>query len=160
MRDVSSIFDHFRISAWTIWNTAFWPLPDLRNWDSVDRFDGIQRALFDSLVLVRVDREWPVENIFRAAMPFFHVVPKHDTQIMIQNPRSDRQTGYWDHPVKQIKPGDAELHFIAYFDWDRMDYADLRYYRAQITKFEVHSGLVGREVLIETSDAKILVSDE
>jgi A/G-specific adenine glycosylase len=34
--------------------------------------------------------------------------------------------------VNQIKPGNAELLFIAYFDWNRLDYADLRYYRVKI----------------------------
>ena len=46
MKDVSDVFDHYRNSARAIWNTAFWPDADLRNWDSVDSFDEIQRILF------------------------------------------------------------------------------------------------------------------
>ena len=160
MRDVSDIFDHYREAARAIWNTGFWPLPELRDWDSIDRFDQIQRILFDSLILVRIDKDWPIESIFRTPIPFLRVVPRHHVPIMIQNPRSDRQTGYWDHPVNQIDPDDAELHFIAYFDWDQMDYVDLRYYRAEIAKFEAHSELVGREVLIDRFHAKTFLSDE
>jgi hypothetical protein len=51
MRDVIGILDHYRVSARGIWNAAFWPDAELRNWDSVDRFDDIQLILFSELVL-------------------------------------------------------------------------------------------------------------
>jgi hypothetical protein len=72
VKDVSSIFDHYRVSARVIWNTAFWPDPDFRNWDSIDQFHEIERLLFQELVLAKLDREWPLHNIFRDAIPFFH----------------------------------------------------------------------------------------
>jgi hypothetical protein len=31
MKDITAIFDHYRVSARSIWNSAFWPDPDLRN---------------------------------------------------------------------------------------------------------------------------------
>jgi hypothetical protein len=49
MTDVTPIFDHYRVSARSIWNTAFWPDPELREWDYVDEFTSIERILFDSL---------------------------------------------------------------------------------------------------------------
>jgi hypothetical protein len=42
-------------------------------------------------------------------------------------------------PVKLVKPKEAELLFIAYFDWDHMDCIDLRYYRVKISTFDAHS---------------------
>ena len=69
--DVSSIFDHYRMSARTIWNTAFWPDQDFRNWDSIDQFHQIEKLLFQELVLAKVDREWPLQDIFRNTIPFF-----------------------------------------------------------------------------------------
>jgi len=158
MKDVSGVFDHYRVSARTIWNTAFWPDADFRNWDSVEQFYEILRILFRELVLGKVDKDWPLHDIFEIAMPFFHVVPSHDVPIMIQNPRSDRQRGYWDHPVNRIKPAEAELHFLAYFDWNRMDYADFRYYHVEIASFDAHPELVGREALIERQHASIQIT--
>jgi hypothetical protein len=54
VKDVSSIFDHYRMCARAIWNTAFWPDQDFRNWDSIDQFHQIEKLLFQELVLAKV----------------------------------------------------------------------------------------------------------
>jgi hypothetical protein len=79
---------------------------------------------------------------------------------MIQSPRPGTPTGYWDDPVNLVKPGQAELLFIAYFDWNQMDYIDLRYYRVKIASFDAKSELVGREALIERQNAAVHLVDE
>ncbi len=157
MKDVSGIFDHYRMSARAIWNTAFWPDHDFRNWDSIDQFHQIEKLLFQELVLAKVDRNWPLQDLFGKAISFFQIVPSlvHGTPIMIQNPRPGAPTGYWDDPVKLVKPEEAEMLFIAYFDWNEMDYIDLRYYRVKITSFDTHPEVVGREALIDRQHATI-----
>jgi hypothetical protein len=161
MKDVSGVFDHYRISARSIWNMAFWPDADLRNWDSAEQFDEIQRILFRELVLEKLDRDWPLRDIFETPITFFHVVPRSkDVPIMIQNPRPGVPRGYWDHPVKGVSPGEAEMHFLGYFDWNRMDYADFRYYHVTIARFDAHAELVGREALIERMNADIYLAGE
>jgi hypothetical protein len=75
MTDVTHIFDHYRISARSIWNTAFWPDPEFREWDYVDEFTSIERILFDSLVLAKLDITFPTDEIFRVPMPLFQVNP-------------------------------------------------------------------------------------
>jgi len=157
MKDVSIVFDHYRSSARAIWNTAFWPDPDFRNWDSIDQFHEIEKLLFQELVLAKMDREWPLCDLFVNAIPFLQVVPSiaHGTPIMIQNPRPSAPTGYWDDPVGLIEPRQADLLFIAYFDWNEMDYIDLRYYRVKIASFDAHPELVGREALIERQHATV-----
>lgn len=160
VEDISSIFDHYRMSARAIWNTAFWPDVDFRNWDSLEQFNEIQKLLFAELVLAKTGREWPPQNLFKNAIPFFHIIPRGHEPIMIQNPRSEVATGYWDHPVNSIKPGQAELQFIAYFDWNRMDYAELRYYHVKIANFEAQPELVGREALIDREHAAVHLTNE
>ena len=161
MKDISSLFDHFRVCARAVWNTAFWPDSDLRTWDSVDQFDEIQRILFSELVLGKIGRDWPAGNIFQTSIPFFRVVPINDVcPIMIQNPRSGKTIGYWDHPVNRIGPGEADLHFLAYFDWNRLDYVDFRHYRVIIAKFDGQPDLVGREALIDTQHASVFLADQ
>jgi hypothetical protein len=162
VKDISSIFDHYRVSARAIWNAAFWPDPDFHNWDSIDQFHEIERLLFQELVLAKLDREWPLQDIFRNAIPFFRIVPtiRDGTPIMIQNPRPGAPTGYWDDPVNIVKPEEAELIFIAYFDWNKMDYIDLRYYHVKITSFDGHPELVGREALIERRCAAVHLMSE
>lgn len=161
MRDVSSIFDHYRISARAIWNTAFWPDAEFRNWDSVDQFDEIQRILFCELVLAKLGREWPTLDVFRISVPFLRVVPSIDpAPIMIQNPRPDKPTGYWDHPLNRISPGEAEMHFLRYFDWNRLDYADFRYYLVKIARFDTKPELAGRQALIDRQHASVRMVEE
>jgi hypothetical protein len=161
-KDVSGIFDHYRMSARAIWNTAFWPDPDFRDWDSINQFHEIEKLLFQELVLAKVDREWRLQDLFKNTIPFFRVVPslEHGTPILIQSPRPGAPTGYWDDPVNLVKPRQAELLFIAYFDWGQMDYIDLRYYRVKIASFDAHTELVGREALIERQHAAIFLKKE
>ncbi len=144
----------------TVWNTAFWPDPDFRNWDSLEQFDEIRRILFGELVLGKVGRKWPLRSLFENALPFFQITPSFERPIMIQNPRPEAASGYWDHPVNRIKPGLAELLFISYFDWNEMDYADLRYYRVKIASFAAHPELVGREALIERQHCAVHLVNE
>lgn len=162
VKDVTNIFDHYRVSARAIWNTAFWPDQDFRNWDSIEQFHEIEKLLFQELVLAKVDREWPLQSLFKSAIPFFHIVPSivHGTPILIQKPRQGAPSGYWDDPVNLVKPGQAELLFTAYFDWNEMDYLDLRYYRVKIASFDTHSELVGRDALLERQNAAIQLISE
>ena len=53
MEDVSEVFDHYRMSARSVWNAAFWPDRDFRDWNSAERFQEIERILFDQLVLFK-----------------------------------------------------------------------------------------------------------
>lgn len=156
MRDVTGILDHYRVSARGIWNAAFWPDAAFRNWDSVDRFDEIQRILFSELVLGKLERDWPIEDVFRIPILFLRVVPSGESMpIMIQNPRPDRPRGYWDYPQNRISPGEAEMNFLAYFDWNQLDYVDFRYYRVKIARFDAKSELIGREALIDREHASV-----
>src|SRR5271156_5800342 len=95
VNDISRIFDHYRKSAREIWNTAFWPDQDFRNWDSIEQFREIETLLFRELVLAKLDKEWPLQNVFQTAIPFFHVIPSipHGTPILIQKPRAGAPTG-------------------------------------------------------------------
>jgi hypothetical protein len=52
------------------------------------------------------------------------------------------------------------MHFIGYFDWNRLDYRDFRYYLVKIAKFDTKSELVGREALIEREHASVCVVEE
>ena len=156
MKDVSNVLDHFRVSSRSVWNTAFWPDAHFRNWDSAEQFDEVQRILFSELVLAKLEKECPVHDIFQIPIPFLQIVPSSESvPIMIQNPRPGRPSGYWDHPVKQITTGEAELHFLEYFDGNRLDYLDFRYYKVQIARFNARPELVGQEALIDRQYALV-----
>jgi hypothetical protein len=62
--------------------------------------------------------------------------------------------------VREIKSGEAELHFTAYFDWNSMDYSDFRYYRVRIASFSTHPELAGRAALLERQDFSVYLARE
>lgn len=78
---------------------------------------------------------------------------------MIHKPRGGDRNRYWDDPVNRIAPSEANLRFVDYFDWDRMNYSDLRYYQVQIEAFPSKPHLVGRDALIEHGCAKVMTAE-
>jgi hypothetical protein len=155
MKDVTAIFDHYRVSVRSIWNTAFWPDPELRDWDSVDQFRSVEKILFDALVLTKLDKVIPPEDVFRKPISFLSVTASSPSvPIMIQCPRPEKPIGYWDDPIDRLTPG-VEMHFLSFFDWNELDYRDLQYYRVSIARFDEHPHLIGREALISRHYAKV-----
>jgi len=159
MQDVTAIFDHYRVSTRSVWNTAFWPDPDFRNGDSFEPFQSVERILFDALVLAKLDKEIPADDIFRKPIPFFRVAPSSPSvPIMIQRPST--QNSYWDDPVDRVTAGKVEMHFLAFFDWNQMDYRDFEYYRVWIATFDEQPHLAGREALIKRGYVNVLLAEE
>lgn len=158
MRDVTQLFDHYRISARAVWNTAFWSQTELRNTESWDRFERVKESLFEALVLARLRDEGSLPQGRLVSLPVFHVAPRVRAPIMVSRPRVGDPKLHWDDPLSRISPSDADLHFLDYFDLGRMRYADFQYYRVRIAQFEAHPDLVGRDALIERLHASVLVA--
>ena len=160
LTDVTAVFDHYRVSARSIWNNAFRPDPEFREGFYIGQFEWIAKILFDTLVLTRLDMEFSSEDLFHKPIPFFKVtLASGASPIMIENPRPGDGNGYWDDPVKQITK-DVEMQFINFFDWDQIGVLDFRYYRVHIAKFDERPHLVGRRALLETIYAKVFFADE
>src|SRR5262249_35210292 len=141
----------YRNAARSVWNSAFWSQRDLRTWDSWEQFEAIKKILFQALVISRLGTD---AKTFRVVPNSFRI------PIMIRKPREgeQRHTNYWDDPVKEIKSGEAELHFVDYFDWNPIDHNDFQYYRVGIAAFPSQPHLVGREALVQHLHGKVFVS--
>jgi len=150
MRDITELLDHYRNTARSIWNAGFWSQPELRNWDSWDQFEQIKNLLFSALVVERLEQV----ECHTASTPLphlvIHVLPAHSESvpILIHRPREGDRNTYWDDPVREVSGADADLHFLDFFDWDKMNYIDFQYYRVRITAFASQPQLVGREALV------------
>ncbi len=156
MREISELMDHYRDSARHVWNTAFWPFPERRNWDARAQFDQIKTLLFKSLV---VSSLVDTACCDLASLPdvTLRVVPRAGgpVPIMIEHPRAGDRNHYWDDPVREVEASAVELHFLDYFDWDSLAIADFRYYRVRIAAFPTQPRLAGREALLEYSHAGV-----
>jgi hypothetical protein len=124
------------------------------------RFRSLERILFDALVLAKLNKVIPVEDIFRKPIPFFSVAAAFPSiPIKIQCPRPEAPSGYWDDPIDRVTPA-VELRFLEFFDWNQLDYRDLQYYRVSISRFDEQPHLVGREAPIERQYVKALLVEE
>ncbi len=156
--DVTDVMNYYRIIARSLWNFGFWPLPELRNWDSRDQFDQVKALLFKAFVEARV-AEGHLCNLTNVPEHKYVVVPSvpGPVPVMIHRPREGDHNWYWDDPVDRLRPSDAELHFMDYFDWDDMNYAEFRYYRVCIVDFPLQPHLAGRQALLEHHLARVYV---
>lgn len=157
--DVTELFDHYRVTARNVWNSAFSPYPELRSWDALDQFRKVAELLFDALVIRRLcagQRSADAPALTRCA---FRVVPRDPAvpvPIMINKPRAGDRNRYWDDPVNQVSESDAHLEFLDYFDWDELSRVDFQYYRVRIMAFPSQAHLVGREALLEHQHGRVL----
>lgn len=146
---VTDIFQRYRISGRLIWNLFFLPDVQLATWDGRDDFERIKTLLFESLVLRKLSLD--------ASAAQFVVIPRAQggIPVQIEQPRKGDQNHYWDHPISVLKPGEAILDFLDYFDWDPLGCIDFKYVRVRIRQFPIQEDLVGREALLEAEHVDI-----
>jgi hypothetical protein len=151
--------DHYRDVARSVWNTGFWAQADLQTWDARSQFEQIKKLLFKALVVARLEKGHCCDLNILPEDNKFLVVPSTSgpAPIMIHRALEGDRNHFWDDPVRQVEASEAELHFLDYFDWNDMSYADFHFYRARIAAFPSQPHLVGREALMEHSHAKVFV---
>lgn len=160
MKDVTSIFKNYRECARHLRNTYFPAKGSFEEaWDIIDDFKEIDGQLFQSLVLKKL-KPFTWEKLFKEPIPFLQILPSSPTIPILINRPSDDRNWYWDDPINSLSQGDAELHFIGFFDWDQIEQPDWEYYRVRIFGFSKHSRLVGRDALIKTNHANVLFKDD
>jgi hypothetical protein len=163
MDDVTPLFSTYRECVRHLWNTYFRPIAEpTQDWDVRDEFDAISLSIFSSLVSQPLSasdhRLAPAWSADPAPLPCFRIVPaiEHGTPILIN--RDLPRSGYWDHPVSRVRPGDIELHLLRFFDFDQMGCRDYEYLEVVVHASPTYPEILGRAALIEFSHAKILFS--
>lgn len=126
-----------------------------------DKFDRICTMLFSSLVLDPIDKSSYKKSHSYEKSPnpldILNIVPSCETGVPIQINRDIKPSAYWDYPLKMIKPNDADLKFIDFFDFDVLGIRDFEYYLVRINDSVIDSELKGRNALIKTSDANVIL---
>jgi len=134
-------------------------LPTKPDWDQSDRFQDIAVILFSSLIAVPLGAEKDQLSPDYVASPNrlndFHVIPVSEYGVPININREKERSGYWDHPLQQIRPGEADLRFLKYFDFDMLGFRDFYYYQVRIIGSDKYPDIIGRDALITTVHAKI-----
>ncbi len=167
MKDISLLVNKYRETVRHLWNTSFFVGDELSDYsqDTLDYFQRIDQLLFSSLVLEKIglqafEKEYDRE-ILSKPLEFIHVVPSAEDGVQILINRSGPPaTGYWDDPINRVKPLEVDLRFLGYFDWNPYGHLNLQYYRVRIMACLPHPHLVGRDALLETSNARVLFDDK
>lgn len=159
MKNITTLLQWYRESVRNLWNTTFMSrqFPKI-NFDTVDRFREIQDVLFTELVLCELGQQTFKRSTTAEPFEFLRVVPLDcgEIPISIERPSSDGNK-YWDDPVTRVMASDIDLRFIAYFDWNELDFRDLKFYRCRIVAFPRNPHLVGRDALLEVSYGNVLL---
>jgi hypothetical protein len=165
-RDITELMEHYRETARHLWNTGYrWLEATPDTFLLVEDFEAIAPQLFRTFVLeelrfLRVPAE-PVprtETGDRALTSAFRVVPAGCGMDILIN-RETPRCGYWDDPVNRVEPGEAELQFFEYFDYDVQGLRDFEYYEVLILRFDRHPHLVGRNALVRVRHSRVLLDE-
>ena len=151
--DVTKTFETYREASRHLRNT-FFSTRESGDWDVIEDFDAVDKVLFDRLVLGRILPNGGTIEDVAIRMNKFLIEPS-GVGLSAMISRDAPASGYWDHPVGTLLPGEAELAFREYFDWDKHGLIDLRYYRVTVISSSKYPEIQGHDALIETIHAKI-----
>jgi hypothetical protein len=152
VKDVTEIFETYRECARHIRNTYFSTRAS-KDWNTIEDFEEVDDILFKKIIIDRVINSYSSHFKEIIENNTFLIVPNGSRMpLMISR---EKTGGYWDYPIEYLEPGDAEIAFRRYFDWDQHGLIDYRYYYGVILSSSKYPELAGHEVLIETIYGRI-----
>jgi len=164
MQDVTNHFSNYRECVRHLWNLYFRSIAETHSsWDVRDEFDEISRTIFSSLILrelgIRDTALAPASSAEPETLRGFRVIPRTEHGVPILINRDLPRSGYWDHPISQVRPQDVELHLFRFFDFDELGFRDFRYYEVLIQASATYPEIVGRVALIECEYAFVFQNE-
>ena len=156
--DITTRISRYREATRHLWNTAFHS--EEVDWDLRDGFSRVATELFTALVLEPLEAaDQRLPEMFEAdpqPLRRIAVEPSSDRVGILVN-RHTRSSGDWDDPVNVLRRGEAEVRFVAFFDWNQLALRDFQYVLVRILSWPEHAHLVDRFALIEFSSARFLL---
>ena len=172
MKDVTARLGSYRECVRHLWNGYFLEAAATSSdkWALRDGFDDACSILFGSLVaeplgvaaahdgreILSRGRD-PVARVIE----WLHVVPKAapaGVPIMINRDR-EKDSGYWDHPVRRVSATEVSLRFMRWYDFDELGFRDLKYLLVRVASAS-REDIVGRAALIECEYSDVFLDEE
>jgi hypothetical protein len=69
------------------------------------------------------------------------------------------QRRYWDYPVKIMKPGESDMCFVDFFNFNTTGSRDYELCRVRIVASTVYPDIVGHDALLAWNDVRVLIDD-
>jgi hypothetical protein len=140
-----------------IWNDYFLSRPIVRDPDAHVLFNDAAARLFEALIYLPLGIYVPVTDRYQPGLSgdFIVEIAVSEANLAV-NARPQSVPGkIYGKPTLPVRPGEAELRFVAFFDWNEFGQREFALLRVQIAKFESHPELVGRHALVEMSACTI-----
>lgn len=161
MKDITRLLNHYRECVRHLWNVYFLDEePSTVDWDLSDEYEEICEKLFSSLVLARIGRtESKKARAFERSLEpltFLRIIPLANNGVPIHINREKIPSPYWDHPKTLIKPDEADMRFIDFFDFGTLGFREFEYCRVRIVASTANPDLVGHDALLQCNHVTIL----
>jgi hypothetical protein len=156
--DITINVTRFREAARHLWNTYFLERAERdKDWDLRDEFSNVYVDLFNSLVKYDLPESAPtIPHLWNGeinVLSEYYVMGKNKELVAMIN-RTIPASGYWDHPVHQIKSEETDIRLISFFDWDEIGFRNMRYLRVRIVASS-NKEILGRDALVEADNCNV-----
>lgn len=157
----TEIIQNYRFALRCLWNGHYWKDERFRDFESVRDFEKILAPLFRGLVTRRLE---PLAELPKPGQPLFgstfQIVPGMDTEqistMFVNMQSADNPDNSWEVVAGPFSRDQIKLTLIDFFDWSVHTWRDFRYYKVKILHLQGRPELVGREGLVEVSEADVL----
>ncbi|UGY16731.1 hypothetical protein [Bradyrhizobium septentrionale] len=155
--NLNELMVRFRIASREIFNQFFRVEGPYENdgWSFEQRFSEVEAILFDKMVAEPASLGNASYGSVTSAISVELRIGK-SVPAMINR---EINSGYWDHPIGAVT-ADAQLQFISFFDWDRLNYRDNQYVRVCIARWPSHKEMEGKEALLEAQYVQFRKSND
>lgn len=144
-----------------IWRTH--DAPYMEDWDVLRNYRELQWLLFDTVVLLKHDVEvhtrpdWMGGPAPAGFADVFVVPAARETPLLLAVKHGDHN--YTSYEEMTVSPGDAQLKFTGFYDWDDKDDPGLKYLDCIVTDWKAYPHLAGRRVIIECDKALVFAPE-
>ena len=165
MTNATDLFLRYREVVRGAWNLGF--RVELTNgpadYRAVEIFQNAAARLFKGMVL------WPLGLPARVRDPWtpgdagsFEVRVRNDraTQLLVDRYLPTSPHHAFGSPTVSIRPGDCDLRFLEWFDWEQLGVRDFAYLKVLITRFPGHPEFEGRYALVTVGDCEVWLTEE
>jgi hypothetical protein len=118
--------------------------------------------VFEGMILLRLGYGETVPNWPRGLGKPIRFAAALQARAQLDVDRNLPDAGYtmFGDPVVQVDPGECELRFMSFFDWDQLAPRDYHWLQVLIERFDERPELVGHLALVEFNKCSIWLAED
>ena len=154
--EAHTYFNQWRSVCRSLWNETYMSIIIKHGGETEleEQFCKIEQLLFSSIVLYQLKGDVAESdflddhmNIAPRVLERFRIVPRAQSMPVMIN--REITSGYWDHPITELRKNEAFVGFVHYFDFCAMDtLRRYEYVRGRILDSSKYPEIVGKDLLV------------